>query len=228
MLKLVLPKGSLEKATMELFAAAPTSRCSAAPAVSYSATIDDPRIEALRILRPQEIPTYVADGLFDLGITGRDWVEETGSSDVVSAWVSCATPRPPASPMQASCVAVPEDSPYRSAEDLPAGCAGLDRVHGASPAATSTSRGDRRRHPAVLRRHRGQGARHRRLHHRDHRDRSGAACCGAAGSSTTVLISYTELVANPAAYADPEKAPRDGAGPDAARSACWRPAARCW
>ena len=37
----------------------------------------------MRILRPQEIPTYVAEGLFDLGITGRDWVEET-ASDVVS------------------------------------------------------------------------------------------------------------------------------------------------
>ena len=81
-LRLVLPKGSLEKATLELFEAAdlPVVRSSS---VDYKATIDDPRIAEVRILRPQEIPTYVAEGLFDIGITGRDWVEETGS-DVVS------------------------------------------------------------------------------------------------------------------------------------------------
>ncbi len=82
MLRLVLPKGSLEKATLELFEAAdlPVRRNSS---VDYKATIDDPRISEVRILRPQEIPSYVAEGLFDLGITGRDWVEET-ASDVVS------------------------------------------------------------------------------------------------------------------------------------------------
>ena len=82
MLKLVLPKGSLEKATLDLFEAAdlPVARSSS---VEYRATIADPRIEEVRILRPQEIPTYVAEGLFDIGITGRDWVEET-ASDVVS------------------------------------------------------------------------------------------------------------------------------------------------
>src|SRR6187402_3875198 len=81
-LRLVLPKGSLEKATLELFEAAdlPVIRSSS---VDYQATIDDPRIESVRILRPQEIPTYVAEGLFDIGITGRDWVEET-ASDVVT------------------------------------------------------------------------------------------------------------------------------------------------
>jgi ATP phosphoribosyltransferase len=81
-LKLVLPKGSLEKATLDLFEAAdlPVVRSSS---VDYKASIDDPRVAEVRILRPQEIPSYVADGLFDVGITGRDWVEET-ASDVVS------------------------------------------------------------------------------------------------------------------------------------------------
>ena len=82
MLKLVLPKGSLEKATFDLFDAADLS-VTRSSAVDYKATIDDPRIDDVRILRPQEIPVYVAEGLFDLGITGRDWIEET-SSDVVS------------------------------------------------------------------------------------------------------------------------------------------------
>jgi ATP phosphoribosyltransferase len=116
-LKLVLPKGSLEKATMDLFEAAdlPVNRASK---VSYSATIADPRIESVRILRPQEIPTYVADGLFDLGITGRDWVEETGS-EVVSLGelkYSKATSKP-----IRVVLAVPADSPWQTAEDLPDG-----------------------------------------------------------------------------------------------------------
>ena len=82
MLRLVLPKGSLEKATMELFEAADLG-VRRSSSVDYRASIDDPRITEVRILRPQEIPVYVQEGLFDLGITGRDWIEETGS-DVVS------------------------------------------------------------------------------------------------------------------------------------------------
>lgn len=117
MLKLVLPKGSLEKPTFELFAEAdlPVKRSSE---VQYKATIDDPRVESVRILRPQEIGTYVADGLFDLGIMGRDWVEESGA-DVVSLGelrYSKAT----ANPIRVV-LAVPGDSPWQSAEDLPAG-----------------------------------------------------------------------------------------------------------
>src|SRR5437764_13322099 len=95
MLKLVRPKGSLEKATLELFEAADLG-VSRSSDVDYKATIDDPRIDEVRILRPQEIPSYVADGLFDLGITGRDWIEET-ASDVVSLGVlsySKATSKP--------------------------------------------------------------------------------------------------------------------------------------
>ena len=82
MLKLVLPKGSLEKATFDLFDAADLTVMRSS-SVDYKATIDDPRIDEVRILRPQEIGGYVQEGLFDMGITGRDWIEET-SSDVVS------------------------------------------------------------------------------------------------------------------------------------------------
>jgi ATP phosphoribosyltransferase len=78
-LKLVLPKGSLEQATLELFEAAdlPVKRGSSR---DYHGTIDDPRVERVSLLRPQEIPIYVQEGFFDLGITGRDWIEETGAS----------------------------------------------------------------------------------------------------------------------------------------------------
>ena len=82
MLRLVLPKGSLERATMALFEEADLA-VNRASDVAYRGTIADPRISEVRILRPQEIPVYVADGLFDLGITGRDWVDERGS-EVVS------------------------------------------------------------------------------------------------------------------------------------------------
>ncbi len=92
MLRLVLPKGSLERATLQLFEDADLA-VNRSSSVDYRATIDDPRILDVRILRPQEIPRYVAEGLFDLGITGRDWIEETGS-EVVSL-ASCTTPRPP-------------------------------------------------------------------------------------------------------------------------------------
>jgi ATP phosphoribosyltransferase len=116
-LKLVLPKGSLEKATLELFDAAdlPVLRSSS---VDYKASIDDPRIAEVRILRPQEIPMYVAEGLFDIGITGRDWVEET-ASDVVSLGelkYSKATSLP-----IRVVVAVAGDSAYTSVDQLPQG-----------------------------------------------------------------------------------------------------------
>jgi ATP phosphoribosyltransferase len=80
-LKLVLPKGSLERATLELFDAAdlPVKRGSDR---DYHGSIDDPRVERVSLLRPQEIPHYVQEGFFDLGITGRDWIQETGSKVV--------------------------------------------------------------------------------------------------------------------------------------------------
>ena len=81
MLRLVLPKGSLERATLALFEAAdlPLKRGSDR---DYHGAIDDPRVERVSLLRPQEIPQYVEEGFFDLGITGRDWIEETGSKVV--------------------------------------------------------------------------------------------------------------------------------------------------
>ena len=81
MLKLVLPKGSLERATLELFDDADL-RVLRASEREYRGSIDDRRIDSVMILRPQEIPTYVEDGFFDVGVTGEDWIAETGA-DVV-------------------------------------------------------------------------------------------------------------------------------------------------
>jgi ATP phosphoribosyltransferase len=113
-LKFVLPKGSLEKATFDLFDAADLS-INRSSAVDYKATIDDPRIDEVRILRPQEIASYVQEGLFDVGITGRDWIEET-NSDVVSLGelkYSKATSLP-----IRVVVAVAQDSPAQTVADL--------------------------------------------------------------------------------------------------------------
>src|SRR5437868_15395093 len=78
MLKLVIPKGSLEEQTLRLLEAADL-RVRRGSARDYHGTIDDDRIDRVSLLRPQEIPRLVEDGLFDLGITGRDWAVETGA-----------------------------------------------------------------------------------------------------------------------------------------------------
>jgi len=80
MITIAIPKGSLEAQTLLLFKQADlevkvTSR-------EYNPRIEDPRIEKVKILRPQEIPEYVEKGYFDMGITGKDWIEERGA-DVV-------------------------------------------------------------------------------------------------------------------------------------------------
>jgi ATP phosphoribosyltransferase len=81
MLKLVVPKGSLERATFELFEAADLKIMRASER-EYRGRVDDPRIASVAVLRPQEIPTYVEDGYFDLGVTGQDWIAETGANVV--------------------------------------------------------------------------------------------------------------------------------------------------
>jgi ATP phosphoribosyltransferase len=116
-LRLVVPKGSLERATFELFEAADLT-IKRSSGVDYKATIDDPRIAEVRILRPQEIPQYVAEGLFDLGITGRDWVEETLSQ--VESLGELRYSKATSDPVKVV-VAVAGDSPVRSVSELPQG-----------------------------------------------------------------------------------------------------------
>ena len=199
MLKLVLPKGSLEKATFDLFGAADLS-VGRNSSVDYRASIADPRVDDVRILRPQEIPTYVSDGLFDLGITGRDWIEETGS-DVVSLGelhYSKATARP-----VQIVVAVPGDSPYESVSDLPDGV----RVSSEYPEMT-------RRYfveqgvEADIRL--SYGATEAKVPDIvdvvvDITETGRALRAAGLKVIDTILTSYTELIANPAAHADPAK-----------------------
>lgn len=87
MLRLVIPKGSLEEQTLALLEASDLSLRRSSDR-DYHGTVEDPRIERVSILRPQEIPRYVEEGFFDLGITGRDWVEETEADVEVLAELS--------------------------------------------------------------------------------------------------------------------------------------------
>jgi ATP phosphoribosyltransferase len=198
-LKLVLPKGSLERATLDLFEAADLA-VSRSSTVEYKATIADPRIGEVRILRPQEIPRYVADGLFDLGITGRDWVEET-AADVVSLGemrYSKATTRP-----IRMVVAVPQDGAVERVDDLPQGV----RVSTEYPE-TTRRYFEKRGIAADIRL--SYGATEAKVP--DIVDciveitETGRAL-RAAGLKIIdeILQSYTELVANPLAHADPGK-----------------------
>ncbi|HYO61038.1 MAG TPA: ATP phosphoribosyltransferase [Actinomycetota bacterium] len=117
MLKLVLPKGSLERATFELFEDADL-KVRRGGDRDYRGTVDDPRIASVAILRPQEIPTYVEEGLFDVGVTGEDWIAETGA-DVVKVTAleySKQTDRP-----VKIVLAVPRDAGIARPEDLPPG-----------------------------------------------------------------------------------------------------------
>ncbi|MHB1554344.1 MAG: ATP phosphoribosyltransferase [Acidimicrobiales bacterium] len=121
MLRIVLPKGSLERATLELFEAADLAVARGSD-VDYRGSICDPRVSEVRILRPQEIPVYVSEGLFDLGITGRDWIEERGV-DVVSLG-ELAYSKATANPIRVV-LAVAEDSACKSLADL-AGSVGAE------------------------------------------------------------------------------------------------------
>jgi ATP phosphoribosyltransferase len=77
MIRIALPKGSLEEQTLQLFREADLEVKRSDR--DYNPVIRDTRIEKVKILRPQEIPKYVEMGYFDMGISGLDWVKETGS-----------------------------------------------------------------------------------------------------------------------------------------------------
>jgi ATP phosphoribosyltransferase len=198
-LSLVLPKGSLEKATLDLFDAADLAVRRGSDR-DYHASIDFPGIDRVRFLRPQEIPQYVAEGLFDLGITGRDWITET-DAEVVSLGelqYSKATGDP-----VRVVLAIPKDAPWQSAADLPEGIRistefpnltrrYLDR-HGVKAVVVPSYGATEAKVPDIV---------------------DAIVDLTETGSSLrknglrildTLLSSYTELVANRAAHDDPAK-----------------------
>jgi ATP phosphoribosyltransferase len=118
MLKLVIPKGSLEQQTLRLFEEADL-RVRRGSDRDYHGTIDDERIERVSLLRPQEIPLYVQDGLFDLGITGQDWIAETAADVEVLTPLSYA--KSGSGHGTKVVLAVPADHPANSAKEMPPG-----------------------------------------------------------------------------------------------------------
>lgn len=116
MLSLALPKGSLEEQTIRLLNEADMTIGKSSRA--YNPTVDDPRIERAKVLRPQEIPVYVQDGYFDIGISGHDWVRESGADVVEVADLPYAKT---GTGFVRMVLAVPEDSPFSSAGDITPG-----------------------------------------------------------------------------------------------------------
>jgi len=117
-LRLGIPKGSLQEATLQLFARAGFNIY--ASTRSYFPSIDDPDIECM-LIRAQEMARYVADGVLDAGLTGLDWVAEHAASnggqsgvvplaDLIYAKQSFGKVR--------WVLAVPEESRYRAPQDL--------------------------------------------------------------------------------------------------------------
>ena len=118
MLRLVLPKGSLEQQTLRLFEEADL-RVRRGSDRDYHGTIDDERIDRVSLLRPQEIPLYVQDGLFDVGITGQDWTAETDAD--VEVLTSLTYAKSGTGHGTSVVLAVPADHPANSAKEMPAG-----------------------------------------------------------------------------------------------------------
>ncbi len=111
-LKLGIPKGSLENATIDLFRRAGFAITTSSR--SYFPAIDDPEIECM-LIRAQEMARYVEDGILDAGLTGRDWIEENEANvvavaDLIYAKQSFGKVR--------WVLAVPEASGFHSVKDL--------------------------------------------------------------------------------------------------------------
>lgn len=199
MLSLVLPKGSLERATLDLFDAADLTVRRGSDR-DYHASIEDPRVDRVRFLRPQEIPSYVERGLFDLGITGRDWIAET-RADIVSLGelrYSKATARP-----VRVVLAVPENAPYASASDLPEGV----RISTEFPSLTARFLDARGVKAVVIPSYGATEAKVPDIVDAivDLTETGSSLRKNGLRILDTLLTSYTELVAGVAAYADPDK-----------------------
>ena len=199
MLSLVLPKGSLERATLDLFDAADLTVHRSSDR-DYHASVDDPRIERVRFLRPQEIPSYIEQGLFDFGITGRDWIAETGA-DVASLGelqYSKATSEP-----VRVVLAVPAAAPWRSAADLPEGV----RVSTEFPALTKRYLDAAGVKAVVIPSYGATEAKVPDIVDAivDLTETGSSLRKNGLRILDTLLTSYTELVANPLAFADPDK-----------------------
>ena len=111
-LRLAIPNGNLQQATVDLFCKAGYNMV--VRDRSYFPSVDDDEIECM-LIRPQEQPRYVQDGIIDAGITGYDWIKETGANvtEVAEMTYSKVSRRP-----TRWVFVVPDDSPVRTIKDL--------------------------------------------------------------------------------------------------------------
>jgi ATP phosphoribosyltransferase len=199
MLRLVLPKGSLEAATFDLFDTADLT-VKRSSQVDYRASIADPRVDEVRILRPQEIPVYVAEGLFDIGITGRDWIEETSST--VQSLGKLNYSKASSDPVRIV-LAVANDSKFQKVQDLPAGV----RVTSEYPRLTEKFFAEHKISADVRLSYGASEAKVPDIADCvvDITETGRALRAAGLRIIDTILTSHTEFIANPAAYADPKK-----------------------
>jgi len=117
-LKLGIPKGSLQDATIHLFARAGFNIYVSTR--SYFPAIDDPEIECM-LIRAQEMARYVSDGVLDAGLTGQDWIAEheagDGKTGVLTSVADLVYAKQSFGKVK-WVLAVPEDSPFKDARDL--------------------------------------------------------------------------------------------------------------
>jgi ATP phosphoribosyltransferase len=199
MLRLVLPKGSLERATLELFEAADLT-VHRSSSVDYRASIDDPRVSDVRILRPQEIPRYVAEGLFDIGITGRDWIEETASEVMTLGELNYS--KKTSSPIRLV-LAVAQDSPATGVADLSDGV----RISSEYPELTRRYFEKHGVHADVRLSYGATEAKIPEIADAvvEITETGGALRAAGLKIIDTLLVSRTELIANPVVADDPQK-----------------------
>ena len=196
LLRIGVPKGSLENATVDLFDRAGYKL--EIPSRSYFPEIDDPELAAV-MFRAQEMSRYVEDGVIDMGITGKDWITENGSDvhEVCELNYSKATARP-----VRWVLAVPEESDRHKAEDLAGGIVATELVN-------TTQEYFRQRGIAVKKVEFSWGATEVKARLVD-----GIVDVTETGSSLranklriidTLLTSTTRLIANKTAWEDPAK-----------------------
>lgn len=199
MLKFVIPKGSLESATLTLLEDADL-KLTRSSSRDYFGTIEDPRIDEVAILRPQEIPRYVEEGFFDMGITGRDWIDETGAT--VTTLTELRYSKRTSNPIRVV-LAVPQEASWTSVDDLPDGA----RVSTELPELTRRYFADHGKQARIFE---SYGATEAKV------GRIVDACVDITETGSTLrknglkivgelLISRTELIANDQAAADGDK-----------------------
>ena len=218
-LKLGIPKGSLQDATVQLFGRAGfhvyvSSR-------SYFPSIDDPEIECM-LIRAQEMARYVSDGVLDAGLTGQDWIAEHELGDGTTGMLE-----PIADLIYAKqsfgkvrwVLAAPEDSSIRSA-DRPRRRHHRHRIGARDPRVLRAAQGGGQRR-ILVGRHRGQTTRPRRRHRRSHGDRVDSSRQPAANSRHGDGIEHTAHRQSPA------RSPTNGNGPSSTTlRCCSRPPSR--